>query len=134
MKLTFLSIVLAFTLILCSVFCKKDHGAATPPPRNVQFQLYTTHDFSSAGDEMIDFTMIIHSGMQDLWDSALPPMKVKDIPGVANKIVVEKQVPGNNTGELLVGFLYTIEGVGQSWNLDTAKAGETFKVIAYDFN
>lgn len=78
--------------------------------------------------------MIIHAGSTDLWDSQLPPMKVKDIPGLANKLVVEKQVPGNNTGKLLVGFLYTIEGVGQSWNLDTAQAGENFKVIAYDFN
>ena len=68
-----------------------------------------------------------------LLDSALSPMKIKDIPNMANKIEIEKLVPNNDPSDLTVGFVYTIQGVGYSWFLDTCSRGETFKVLEYPF-
>ena len=68
-----------------------------------------------------------------LLDSELAPMRIKDIPNAANKIIITKTVPDNESSDLSVGFLYSIEGVGNSWHLDTCKAGETFKVVDFAF-
>ena len=66
-------------------------------------------------------------------DSALSPMKIKEIPNANAKIIIEKIVPNNDTSNLSVGFRYSFEGVGNSWHLDTCKSGETFKVVDYAF-
>ena len=60
-------------------------------------------------------------------------MQIKDIPGAAHKLVIEKTVPGNNNADLAAGFRYEIENVGQSGYTDTSRAGNMFKVIDYAF-
>jgi hypothetical protein len=59
-------------------------------------------------------------------------MKVKDVPGLANKLVFEKTIFYNNT-DLTVGFKYTIEDVGYSWHLDLFKAGQLNKELNFSF-
>lgn len=102
-------------------------------PRKIRFSLSTDKDFSDNNGN-ITFTLSIRKTTnQILWDSVLPPMKIKDIPNPGNKLVVEKWVPGNDGSLLNVGFYYAIENVGYSWFLDTSKAGETFKMIDFNF-
>jgi hypothetical protein len=126
---------LVITPVFILVFllsCRK--SSQTPPDtRKVKFQLYTTDDFSSSS-EKINFTVVINANNTRLWDSALAPMRIKDIPGPGNKLVIEKAVPGNYSGDLVVGFLYAIENVGNSWHLDSSKAGSTLKIIDYNFH
>ena len=119
--------------ILVSLLSCRKSSQAPPDTRKVKFQLYTTDDFSSSG-ERIDFTVIINGNNTRLWDSALAPMSIKDIPGPGNKLVIEKAVPGNYSGDLVVGFLYTIENVGNSWHLDSSKAGNILKTVDYNFH
>lgn len=94
--------------------------------------LYTNNDFSGNND-IIVFSLFMRNHAGILFDSALAPMKIMEIPHAKNKIIIEKRVPDNDTSELSVGFLYSIEGVGNSWHLDTCKAGETLKVIEFAF-
>jgi len=126
-----------FTLvILIAVSCKK---TITYPPgshgvsRTIQFSLYTDKDFSGDNNTIAFKLFIQNSKNKILWDSALAPMRIKDIPDVAHKLVVEKIVPSNDTSLLGVGFRYSIEGVGNSWFLDTCTSGETFKRVEFNF-
>ena len=138
-KMKFLSTVYIFcvSVILIGTSCKKlttypEHNNPGVP-RKVQFLLYTDKDFSTDND-MITFTLSIQNlTNQTLWDSALAPMKIKDIPNLEHKLVAEKIVPANNPSLLKVGFLYSIENVGNSWHLDSLKAGETFKIVDFNF-
>ncbi len=98
-----------------------------------QFILYTDKDFSSDNDIIIFKLSIQNSTNQTLWDSALTPMKIKDIPNLTHKLVIEKSVPGNDTSLLKVGFFYSIVNVGNSWHLEAFYAGETFKVVDFNF-
>ncbi len=68
-----------------------------------------------------------------LLDSELAPMKIREIPNAANKIIITKTVPDDESSDLSVGFLYSIDGVGNSWHLDTCKTGETFKIVDFAF-
>jgi len=103
--------------------------------------LYTTDDVSN-DNKLITFTLQIRPlntfpPNLVLWDSVLPPMKIKDIPSLANKLVIEKIVPAGQTGSnntLQAGFLYDIENVGHSWHLDTLTSGNTFKSIEFNFH
>jgi hypothetical protein len=136
-KLSFMNIVRNLIIIpvigcMFLLSCKKSNQAP-PDTRKVKFQLYTTDNFSTS-TERIDFSVFISAGNTTLWDSALAPMNIKDIPGPGNKLVIEKQVPGNNSGDLVVGFRYTIENVGNSWYQDTSKAGSTLKILDYNFH
>lgn len=119
---------LAFLCITYS--CKKD--TVPPVTRTIQYILYTDKDFSS-DDALVTFTLYMKNRTNIIFDSSLAPMKLKDIPNAANKIVFEKTVPHNDTALLTVGFLYSIEGVGNSWYLDTCASGETFKTVNYNF-
>ena len=124
--------------ILAAVSCRKQTGIpkiSDPVPvtaRQVNFSLYTTKDFSN-DNGTIQFTATIRNATQVLWDSILPPMKIKDIPSVINKINISKAVPGNDHSQLSVGFIYYIQNVGQSWYLQTFDAGEAVKVVDYNF-
>ena len=60
-------------------------------------------------------------------------MKIKDIPTPGNKLTIEKTFTGGNNADLSVAFLYAIENVGNSWHLDTIKAGNNLKTVEYDF-
>jgi len=116
--------------------CTKQTAETNPAntiPRKVQFVLYTDKDFADS-NSIITFKLSIQkTGDQVLWDSVLPPMKIKDIPGPANKWVIEKWVPGNDPSLLKIGFYYTIENVGNSWYIDSFKTGDTFKSLEFNF-
>lgn len=132
MKFSLRISILLVTLLFAITSCSKDPVTPTQP-RNVQFILYTDKDFSSDNNNIIFKLSIQNSTNQTLWDSLLAPMKIKDIPNFANKLVYEKQVPGNNASTLKVGFYYTIENVGNSWYVDTFKLGAPLKIIEYNF-
>lgn len=122
---------LAPVILLTFAFsCQKE--TVTPPTRKVQFVLYTNEDFSTS-DGNVTFSLIIRSGSKTLLDSALAPMTLKDIPTQANKIVIEKRVPGNNQSKLQVGFKYDLENVGYSSYYDSCSVGQTFKKVEFAF-
>jgi hypothetical protein len=116
--------------------CKKyslPGGYPTPPSLvKVKFQLYTTKDFSE-DDRVIQFSLFIRRANNTLFDSALAPMKLKDIPDSTHKLVFEKSVFVNPNVNLTAGFHYEIPDVGNSSFLDTLSAGNTFKLIDYNF-
>jgi len=126
-------IILVFTGMLATSSCKKDRYPAKPiPARTIQFTLYTEKDFSD-DNHNITFSVFIRTHTRTLFDSTLSVMKIKDIPGTANKIVIEKKVPNDDGSDLAVGFNYTIENVGISWHTDTCQAGNTFKIVNFAF-
>jgi hypothetical protein len=124
--------------ILIGTSCKKqvmdtktfDKGTVT---RKVQYQLYTTSDFSDDNDSIFFKISIIKPQNQTLFDSLLAPMAIKDIPNRAHKLVIDKIVPGNDTSLLKVGFYYTIKNVGSSWHTEPFNADKTFKVVDFNF-
>jgi hypothetical protein len=101
--------------------------------RKVEFQLYTTSDFSNENDSIFFKVSIIKPRNQILFDSMLAPMKIKDIPNRAHKLIIDKVVPGNDTSLLKVGFYYTIKNVGNSSHTEPFNAGKTFKVVDFNF-
>jgi len=113
--------------------CKKDHPAPPAAPRTIQYQLYTDQNFSS-DLHTITFRLTIHGKNSLIFDSALSPMLIKDIPDKAHQLVFKKPVPpGHDSDTLLVGFVYDIKDVGESWFLDTCRPGATLKLIDYNF-
>ena len=101
--------------------------------RKIRFQLYTDQDLSNYNGN-IYFTLFIEKPINiGLWDSMLPPKKLKDIPDNTNKLVIEKTVPGKQHGLLRVGIRYTIEGVGNSDYLDSCNEGDKLKVVDFNF-
>ncbi len=130
---------ISFVLVLISVLvnaCTKDSAPAPQPvkPRTIRFELFTSSSFTTDFN-MITFTLHIKSADNSIaWDSVMAPMKINEIPSAANKIEVDKAVP-NDDGKktLAVGFLYTIQNVGNSWYIDTCNAGDTLKTVSFDF-
>ena len=125
-----ISLVLIFAAQLS---CSKKNTSTNPDTvRTIRFVLYTEKDFSG-DDDSITFSLLIknHSGV--LFDSALSPMKIKDIPDSTAKLVFDKKVPNDDGSDLAAGFRYNIDGVGNSSYLDTCTAGEMFKVINFSF-
>jgi hypothetical protein len=100
--------------------------------RKIKYVLYTNEDFSD-DEHNITFSVFARDDNRTLLDSALTTMKVKEIPSAANKIVVEKTLIMGASTELVVGFTYKIEGVGESWYLDSIPAGQNNKIIEYAF-
>lgn len=133
MKIYTILLILFVTAIAVSS-CKKDSNNQPAPQvtRKIQFKLYTNKDFST-NSEIITFQVVIRNSSKTLWDSTFSPMQIKDIPDSTHKLVIEKIVPGNDNSDLAAGFVYTIQNVGESWYIDTSKAGNTFKVIDYAF-
>ena len=125
--------VLMLLVLFTDESCSKTNSTPSyGSPRKIKYVLYTNTDFSGNSDT-IKFSLVMRTQNKELFDSALAPMLIKDIPHADHKIVIEKNVPGNDSSDLSVGFLYTIVGVGNSWYLDTCKAGNAFKVVEYDF-
>jgi hypothetical protein len=60
-------------------------------------------------------------------------MKIKEIPQLAQKLVIEKTVIADEASLLKVGFFYTIENVGHATHFNTFPAGETFKIVDFNF-
>ena len=127
MKYTFLLIVVFLTLQSCN-----KETVAPVTPRTIEFQLYTTENFSSETNT-IRFSVFIKSGSKTILDSALAPMLIKDIPTMANKIVIQKRVSASVTGDLSAGFNYAIDNVGNSWYIEKVTQNEVSKVISYSF-
>ena len=129
--------ILCVSTILIGTACKKqityNASGSSKILRKVQFVLYTDKDFSSDNHTITFKVSIKKSGNQVLWDSTLAPMKIKDIPNLANKLIIVKAVPGNDPSLLKVGFYYTIKDVGNSWYLNAFNVGETFKVVNFNF-
>jgi hypothetical protein len=130
------SISIAALLILTVESCKKTYpsndGENPGNGRKIRFQLYTDKDLSNE-TAVIKFSIFIRNAHTTLFDSSLAPMQIKDIPDAAHKIVIEKEVPGIDNSDLAAGFNYEIQNVGNSWYIDTSRAGNNLKVIDYSF-
>ena len=100
--------------------------------RKIKYVLYTNEDFGD-DDHNITFSLFARDHTRTLLDSAISTMKVKEIPSAANKIVIEKTLVTDALSDLVAGFTYKIEGVGESWNLDSIPAGQNNKTIEYAF-
>jgi len=134
MKIFSISIVVL--LIVTMESCKKTYpssdGENPGTGRKVLFQLYTDKDFS-AETSIIKFSIFIRNARTTFFDSSFAPMQIKDIPDAAHKIVIEKTVFGTGNADLAAGFNYEIQNVGNSWYIDTSRAGNVLKVIDYAF-
>jgi len=134
MKIFSISIVVL--LIVTMESCKKTYpssdGENPGTGRKVLFQLYTDKDFS-AETSVIKFSIFIRNARTTFFDSSFAPMQIKDIPDAAHKIVIEKTVFGTGNADLAAGFNYEIQNVGNSWYIDTSRAGNVLKVIDYAF-
>jgi len=130
--LSLLSTVLV--LMIFAPSCRKEKGGGIQKvARTVRFQLYTDQDMSEDNHTITFQAFIQSSNNTDLWDSMLPPMKISEIPGVANKLGMEKTVLANAAAVLKVGFRYSIQDVGLSWFIDTSSAGQLFKLVDFNF-
>jgi len=134
MKIFSISIVVL--LIVTMESCKKTYpssdGENPGTGRKVLFQLYTDKDFS-AETSVIKFSIFIRNARTTFFDSSFASMQIKDIPDAAHKIVIEKTVFGTGNADLAAGFNYEIQNVGNSWYIDTSRAGNVLKVIDYAF-
>jgi hypothetical protein len=134
MKILFISV--AVLLIVGTESCKKTYpatdGGDPGIERTIRFQLYSEKDLSNETG-VIKFSIFIRNSHKTLFDSSFASMQIKDLPDAAHKIVIEKTVSGNGNVDLAGGFSYEIENVGNSWYIDTSKAGNAFKVIDYAF-
>jgi hypothetical protein len=123
---------IAFSLVLIS--CKKDARPASP--RTIRYILYTKQDFSN-DDDTIRFRVHMHStGItgRNLLDSFIAPMTISAIPDSMHAIVIDKNVPsGYEQQKLVIGWVYDIDNVGESWHLDSLSPGENHKTVVYDF-
>jgi hypothetical protein len=123
----------AALVVVAFAACRKDHPTPPNPPRTIQYQLYTDQDFST-DLHTITFRLTIHGRNNVLFDSALAPMLIKDVPNKAHQLVFQKLVPpGFDKDTLVVGFVYDIQDVGESWLLDTCAPGQRLKIVDYDF-
>ncbi len=128
--------LIAGSVIFATILGCKKHNATPPPPptRTIQYQLYTTQDFSTVKDS-ITFQLSMRDGATVIFDSTLAPMRISEIPDNAHQILFKKPVPaGHEKSDLVVGFLYEIKDIGSSWFLDSSKAGSTIKIIDYNFH
>ena len=137
MKKTTVLSILFVAMIMIVASCKKSDSAHTSVgtkfPRMAQFVLYSDKDFSN-DNSVVTIKLSIERSINDiLWDSVLQPMRVKDIPKLAEALTVEKYVPGNDQSLVKVGFHYTIENVGNSSHMDPFEPGETFKIVRFNF-
>lgn len=134
--------VLAVAIILtfAAGACKKDNvptQIAPQPVRKVLYELYTDQDFSTDLHN-ITFTLhMINPVTMGFYDSSLATMKIKDIPDFAHRISIEKLVPPNIsknlTDSFAASFVYDEENVGVSWHIEAVHAGDTSKLVRFDF-
>lgn len=133
----FLTPISIFTIACIAVSCKKQQPQppAASATQTVRFILYTNEDFSTDNDT-VSFALTIRNNAnktnsRTIFDTTLATIRFKDIPGPANKTVIEKTVP--NDGSILkAGFIYTDKfGVGS--HFDTVSTNEKLKVLEYPF-
>jgi hypothetical protein len=136
MKKYLFSILLGAMAFLLS--CNKDplpspgDSSHQAPMRKVRYELYTEENFSD-NNENILFIIIMKNAGITIFDSTWTEMKIRDIPDLNHRIIVEKLVPGNDTSTLSVGFVYRIENVGYASYLDPFPSGDSLKVLRYSF-
>lgn len=128
------SVITCIVLSLTVLSCKKD--ATQPKTRTIRYILYTKQDFSTDKDT-IRFRVHMHStGVtgRNLLDSFIHPMTISAIPDSMHAIVIDKIVPsGYEQQKLVIGWVYDIDNVGESWFLDSLVPGENQKTVKYDF-
>ena len=130
----FLSLIALMSLTACKKDSSSGSGSTiNDAPRSIRFTLYSDKDLSTDNEDVLFNVFIQTSSGQPIWDSALAPMKVKNIPDLANKIVVDKTITGYANSLLKVGFRYSLPGVGDSWHYDAASPGETFSEVIFNF-
>jgi len=133
----FTSALLFLTATTLILSCKKEKPQPVPgsSTKTIKFVLYTNEDFST-DEDTIRFALTIRNNAgtikaRSIFDTTLMLMKIKDIPGPANKIVISKTVPDDGT-LLEAGFIYyTRFGVGSRF--DTVSTNEKVKVFEYPF-
>ena len=134
MKNTIIVLTTLFIILLTTLSCNKEK----PKPgtekveRTIQYVLYTNEDFSD-DEHNITFSVFARDDERTLLDSAITTMKVKEIPSIDNKIIIEKKLITDASTDLVAGFVYEIEHVGVSWYLDSIPAGQNSKTIEYAF-
>jgi hypothetical protein len=129
--------ILIVSIIMIGTSCKKYTSEYIPinpkAARLVQFVLFSNSGMSN-DNSSVTFTLAIRKPTGEvLWDSALAPIKIKDIPSLDEPLFVEKYVPGNDPSLLKVGFFYTIENVGNSSFTVPFEPGETLKKVGFNF-
>src|SRR6187401_2667405 len=138
MKKNIVLSILIVSIIMIGTSCKKYASEYIPikpiVPRLVQFVLFTNGEFSN-DNTAVTFTLSIKKPTGEvLWDSVLAPIKLKDIPTLDHPVFVEKYVPGNDPSLLKVGFIYTIDNVGNSSFTVPFEAGEILKKVGFNFH
>lgn len=130
--------ILIISLVSLISSCKKNQlpavskGIPNSQPRFVRYELYTNEDFTG-NRANIRFSLFMRANEKTIFDSSLATMQIKDIPDSTHRIIIEKQVPGNDPSTLTVGFNYEIENVGMSWYLESFSMGDSLKVLRYPF-
>ncbi len=142
MKSVFSRLTAFLVMVVSVIACQKqadsyttDNNTVTQvkPSRQVDFVLYTDQDFSTDNHTIVFNPYIKDSTNQIIWDSTFPAMKVKDIPKMANQILISKTITGYSNASLKVGFNYSLENVGYSWYIDFSKPGEAMKTVTFNF-
>ncbi|RZA02142.1 MAG: hypothetical protein EOP47_08110 [Sphingobacteriaceae bacterium] len=124
--------ILTITIGYFATSCKKETFKGGQNNRTIKFLLYTNKDFSNNTDS-INFTIRVRNENKTIeFDSLVKTIRIKDIPGPANKFVFTKAVPDDGT-VLTAGFLYNIKNVGISWYLDTVGVTRKEKTIEFAF-
>jgi hypothetical protein len=128
-----LAILPVLAILISMLSCQKQGAKSnSSTTKTIKFILYTNKDFSDVNDT-INFSLTIKKKSNiTLLDSALTSMRIKDIPGPANKMIFQKTVPDDGS-TLIAGFNYNIKNIGYSWFLDTVSVSEKLKVIEYSF-
>ena len=137
MKSILIIAALCVFIILTGTSCKKQVCGnlqnKTSVARTVHFVLYTDKDVSDNGD-IISFSLFIENSRHEiLWDSAMAPIREKDIPGVEDKIVIQKLVPNDDNSLLKAGFHYSIWNVGYASYHEYSDPGQVLKVVDFNF-
>lgn len=129
--------ILFISIIAILTSCKKtinDPVENIPDvTRKIRFQLYTDKDVSTDNDSIRFVLTIQKLPNLLLWDSVVGPMLVQDIPSFSEKLVVDRAVPDNDPSLLKVGFIYSIENTGISSHFEYSEAGQSFKVVDFNF-
>ena len=132
LTLTLGFLCVAFTMIFAA--CRRH--VEVPPPRTIHYILYTKEDFAGDNDTIRFRLRMQTTGVTGrvLFDSSIAPMRISEIPDSLHRLQFTKTVPpGHDHDLLVVGFVYDIDHVGESWFLDSSLAGASSKTVEYSF-
>ena len=119
--------------VSCKKYNTQQYNQDTQSARNIRFVLYTDKDFSDNNSNVTFKVFIQSSNTNTIWDSTFAPMRIKDIPAFANRLLVEKSVTVPDKSVLKVGFRYYFENGSNSWHIDTSSAYQNLKEFNYNF-